>query len=435
MKYTRLLLGLFLLIAAQVHAQLPSYLPADGLMAWFPFTGNAVDSTGHGHNGTVYGTTNAKGRFGVPNTAFNFNGTSDYIYVPAGSFVKEISVDITSSITISAWVKSYDYFFTSQMQIYWRGDATPAHDPHMLYFNGGQARIRRDIDPGAIVNEVGSPLTGLDTNYHLFTGTYDSVTSFMCMYVDGKLKSKAYLPGMQSYPTATMYNYIGAVDGGTWQFLYGMIDELGIWSRALTPCEVAALYYSVPDIVTGQPVNDTAFVAGVASFSVTAVGPSVPSYQWQVNTGSGFANLSNGAPYSGVNTSVLTITPATTSLSGNLYRCAISSDSCLSHLSNSGKLTVIPATGIFPVTGEVQITLAPNPNSGVFTISCAAAYNPVVVEVTDVVGKVIYSEKIAPAGGVISKQIILDSRISNGTYFVRTSSENINEVFRINVRK
>src|ERR1044071_2539377 len=81
------------------YAQIPAYLPLNGLVAWFPFTGNAVDSTGNGHTGTVTGTTNAKGRYGIPNTAFRFNGTSDYIYIPAGSQPEMQSIDITSSLT------------------------------------------------------------------------------------------------------------------------------------------------------------------------------------------------------------------------------------------------------------------------------------------------------------------------------------------------
>ena len=33
----------------------PSYVPSNGLLAWWPFTGNAIDSSGNGNNGTVNG--------------------------------------------------------------------------------------------------------------------------------------------------------------------------------------------------------------------------------------------------------------------------------------------------------------------------------------------------------------------------------------------
>ena len=97
---------LFLLLSVTSYAQIPSYLPLSGLVAWFPFTGNAIDSTGHGHDGNVHGTASAAGRYGQPNTAFSFNGTSDYIYIPAGTLEYNKSIDITASLTISAWVKN-----------------------------------------------------------------------------------------------------------------------------------------------------------------------------------------------------------------------------------------------------------------------------------------------------------------------------------------
>jgi hypothetical protein len=47
------------------------------------------------------------------------------------------------------------------------------------------------------------------------------------------------------------------------------------------------------------------------------------TYQWQVNTGSGFTNLSNNAPYSGTGTSALTITNAPSIIYGYQYRCVV----------------------------------------------------------------------------------------------------------------
>ena len=47
------------------------------------------------------------------------------------------------------------------------------------------------------------------------------------------------------------------------------------------------------------------------------------TYQWQVDTGSGFTNLSNSAPYSGTGTSALTITSAPSSIYGYKYRCVV----------------------------------------------------------------------------------------------------------------
>ncbi|MBI5858323.1 MAG: VCBS repeat-containing protein [Sphingobacteriales bacterium] len=47
------------------------------------------------------------------------------------------------------------------------------------------------------------------------------------------------------------------------------------------------------------------------------------SYQWQLNTGSGFTNISNNATYSGTQTSTLTIASVPYSFNGYIYRCIV----------------------------------------------------------------------------------------------------------------
>ena len=44
-------------VNASLVAQIPSYIPTDGLVAWYPFNGNANDESGNGNSGTVNGAT------------------------------------------------------------------------------------------------------------------------------------------------------------------------------------------------------------------------------------------------------------------------------------------------------------------------------------------------------------------------------------------
>ena len=50
-----------------------------GLVAWYPFDGNASDMSGNENHGTVYGASLSVDRFGRNNHAYFFNGSSDYI--------------------------------------------------------------------------------------------------------------------------------------------------------------------------------------------------------------------------------------------------------------------------------------------------------------------------------------------------------------------
>jgi hypothetical protein len=64
------------------------------------------------------------------------------------------------------------------------------------------------------------------------------------------------------------------------------------------------------------------------SFTVAS---STGSMQWQVNTGSGFTNISNGPLYSGVNTSTLLITNAQSNMYGFKYRCVFTGNNALTN--------------------------------------------------------------------------------------------------------
>lgn len=62
-------------------AQVPSYVPLNGLVAYFPFSGNANDSSGNGNNGTVNGAILDNDRNGIANSAYNFDGLSSNIII------------------------------------------------------------------------------------------------------------------------------------------------------------------------------------------------------------------------------------------------------------------------------------------------------------------------------------------------------------------
>ena len=82
-------------------------------------------------------------------------------------------------------------------------------------------------------------------------------------------------------------------------------------------------FYSPPSIVT-QPADKTVTQGQSTSFSVGAGGTNL-TYLWQLSSNGGgtWGNLTNIAPYSGVLTSTLNITTATTGMSGYRYRCVV----------------------------------------------------------------------------------------------------------------
>ena len=70
-----------------------------GLVAYYPFNGNANDESGNENHGSVFGATLTSDRFGNPNSAYDFDGVSAYITTPL-----DINVSTIPELTMSAWV-------------------------------------------------------------------------------------------------------------------------------------------------------------------------------------------------------------------------------------------------------------------------------------------------------------------------------------------
>jgi len=77
----------------------------------------------------------------------------------------------------------------------------------------------------------------------------------------------------------------------------------------------------VPPIITSQPLPAAVCNGEDTSFVVSTTGAS--GYQWQVNTGSGWTNITNGGIYSGATTNTLIISNATGSMNNYLYQCIV----------------------------------------------------------------------------------------------------------------
>ena len=93
MAKTHLFLSLFCLLSFQyMIAQIPSYVPASGLIAYWGFDSNANDYSGNGNNGIVNGSSLTTDRFGNSNSAYSFDGINDFISIPSsGVYFLEVN--------------------------------------------------------------------------------------------------------------------------------------------------------------------------------------------------------------------------------------------------------------------------------------------------------------------------------------------------------
>ena len=94
-------LALLAFAASGTAQTLPSYVPANGLVGWWPFNGNANDESGNGNNGTVNGSTLTTDRFGNSNSSYNFNGTSNYIRINNSTSLNNSSHALRQKVILS----------------------------------------------------------------------------------------------------------------------------------------------------------------------------------------------------------------------------------------------------------------------------------------------------------------------------------------------
>ena len=214
-------------------APLPANLQ-NGLVGYWPFCGNANDASGNGNNGTVNGATLTTDRFGNTNKAYNFDGVDDFININNSN-----SLNPTSQITISAWVNTSAYNSSNASMVVNKGwDQGPGHYDLLVFSSNNKSRF-------VIGNNifVESSSTVNINQWTLITASIDSLT--MKIYVNGILENTVTQNNNNSFGTNTDPLYIGKHDYLNHPYFFnGIIDDIGIWNRALSPQEIQQLYTS-----------------------------------------------------------------------------------------------------------------------------------------------------------------------------------------------
>jgi hypothetical protein len=209
-----------------------------GLVAWYPFNGDANDASGQGNNGTAIGAgfqTYGSGS----NMALQVNGNiSSYVFVP-----RSVSLEPVQAISISMWVKGLPGEPCGQG---WGTILRKADNCEPGYFirgcNGGTSFQLDGATPcwapSYQAHAVFLPFTG--TNWQYIVGTYSYADGSIKSYEDGALVSQTALAS-QLVHSGNLYIGGAAVAGDDGGFI-GLINDVRIYSRALSAAEVQQLY-------------------------------------------------------------------------------------------------------------------------------------------------------------------------------------------------
>lgn len=315
MKLTPLLFVLFLFFGLQANAQIPT----TGLVAYYPFSGNANDQSGNGNNGTVYGATLTTDRFGDSNSAYQFNGTSNYIQVANSSSLQSPS----NALALSAWVR-----ITSTSNLNWILDkriqvASSPYSSYGLFSIQATATLNGGISTNTGYSASG-PSIQLNTWMHI-SMTYDG--SKIIYYANGVPTDTTSVSGNIQY--STMALYIGKSPNNA-AYLQGKIDDIRIYNVALTPAQIQLLRWEgvTCNMQITQEPKDTTTVTGLpASFQVGTSGNGI-SYSWEYNDGNGFKPAAGSCLHTGAGSSTLNILGSLPWMDGYTYRCIVNNDTC-----------------------------------------------------------------------------------------------------------
>ncbi len=202
----------------------------NGLLAYYPFNGNALDESGNGKNGTFVGSpTLTTDRFGTANKAYSFDGTS-WI----NTSVKSIP---SGRLSLCAWIKTLGN--SSQDFITVIASRTGYCNANTLSIDK-ESRLITNLNAG----------TGL-VHQHIITtpSLVNNIWHFVVLTYDGSVY-KTYIDGVLIKQTSDSFSLVVGSDfkignddeaGYSSRNFNGLIDDVRIYDRALTANEVSAL--------------------------------------------------------------------------------------------------------------------------------------------------------------------------------------------------
>ncbi len=205
-----------------------------GLVAYYPFNGNANDESGNGNDGFVTNALLTQNRFNQNDEAYYFNGSNARIEIPGSDIL-----NLIGDISISAWVNPEEIQTSGNRLIVGKSN----------YLNATNYIFR--VTPNGFIQW--EYFTSLFTNnnqltinnwYHIVL-TADSTTGIKQIYVNGDLILSQVVTGSGPFGIVTNPLTIGAAKhyGTTWaEFFKGSIDDIRIYNRIIDSSEVSLLY-------------------------------------------------------------------------------------------------------------------------------------------------------------------------------------------------
>ena len=229
---TTICAGTSITLHSQTSSQLPSNLQ-QGLVAYYPFNGNAHDESGNGNNGTVNGVTLITDRFGNENRAYSFNGVDNYI-----ESINSINITNDSPRSVVLWMKNILNPTKSEGLVYW-GVNLQYHAKNMFYLLSNNS--------GLVFNGFyadGAYMDSIHENQWLMVGYIYRGNGNLSFFINNQIVDTCNLGGSLATPLTNLKigsrsenDYMNVED-----YFKGVLDDIRIYNRVLSSSEVIQLY-------------------------------------------------------------------------------------------------------------------------------------------------------------------------------------------------
>jgi hypothetical protein len=224
------------------QAQAQSNLDS-GLVAFYPFNGNADDHSGNNNHGIVKSAILTSDRCGNDSSAYEFDGTSTYITVPNSQTLQSPTTELTQL----AWINIYS----------WSLIGTQFGPILMKSSSGTNAfQYRLSVGPDGVNTAINNWLNAVTTSdtlsfneWYLIVSTIKDDT--VKTYVNGVFIGEGTLTGPISPDSRPLE--LGRDVPGLIEIFHGKIDDVRIYDRALTDAEIQELFEMTTNLNKNQP--------------------------------------------------------------------------------------------------------------------------------------------------------------------------------------
>ena len=220
---------------------IPSNVPQTGLVAWYPFNGNAIDESGSGNSGDVQGSVLTVDRYNNSNSSYRFNVNQQIVIPTSGN-------KNTYPLTISLWynVDSLNNgktanLFSKYNPASWNGyGLILAEQSNLGYGKTIQPFYLRNNND-RLIGQYNEPIwQQSDVQISKWNHVVMSVDSLQGkLYVNGNLESTHNWTGT---PGASSNSTLWKIGGFYDEWFKGSLDDIGIWNRVLTTNEIDNLF-------------------------------------------------------------------------------------------------------------------------------------------------------------------------------------------------